>query len=174
MARRSSSNQTNQSNPETPSTPRGTPGPDGDVAVLSNAPVEPMPEQAGQMTQAAANAVKPTSEKGPSRGAAEQAERDEEERQKLEALKAQIAAEEDEAKRAELERQQKEHEAAVEAAKPKVYRALNDKMINTSGFRVMLRAGKEVSSKDYNIRHLRGQGARLQRINPETGETIVE
>ena len=55
---------------------------------------------------------------------------------------------------------------AVPAAKPKLYRVMNGGTIVWNSCRTVLRAGKEVSSKDYPIAMLRRQGIRLEPVDP--------
>ncbi len=112
--------------------------PEGTVQVTSHTPVEPMPEQAGSVTSAAANAIKPTVDKGLSRGAA-----------------AQLAKQE-----------------AGEVPEVTHFRVLADKYVNLGGFRTQMRVGKELSSTQYNIRHLRQQGVRMEQFDPATGDAL--
>lgn len=113
--------------------------PDGSsLQVLNNAPVEELPVESGTMTEAAANAIKPTVNKGLSKGAQEQL------------AKAENG----------------------EVPKKLHYRVLADKPVNMNGSRSMMRAGKELDPSQYNIRHLRQQGVRLEAFDPVTGEAV--
>lgn len=53
------------------------------------------------------------------------------------------------------------------APKPKLYRVMNGGTIVTASCRTVMRAGKEVSDKDYDIRMLQRQGIRLSPIEDE-------
>ena len=109
---------------------------DEHVTTLSNAPLDPVPEMGGEMTAAAADAV-----------AALNPPRD------LGVAKALVDAEPE--------------TLAPEAPAVQWFRVLADQYVmGAAGVRVKLRAGKELSSSQYNVARLKAQGVRLEPIEP--------
>ncbi len=53
---------------------------------------------------------------------------------------------------------------------PKRYRVINGGMVMMTNVRTTMRAGKEISEKDYDIANLRRQGIKLEELVPEQPE----
>lgn len=148
------------------------------VETLSHAPVEGMPEEAGTVTKATADAApRDPVVKGDVAGLAEEQVKQARAKQAEAEAKLAQAQAKVQAQQATTPVQVKEAEQAqvvatekVEATKSTVtwYRVLADKFITgNGGFRSKLRAGKEFSSSMYNPKKLRAQGVQLQEITVE-------